>query len=99
MSAYLVVIRKGPITDEAAMAEYQKRTREMTGDYGLVPRVVYGATESLEGAAPDGVIMVEFPSMEKAREWYHSDEYQAAVKYRLAAADYDAFIVEGFSPQ
>lgn len=99
MPAYIVVLRKGPITDQAAMAEYQKRTKQMKGTYELIPRVIYGATEGLEGEMPDGVIMLEFPSMEKAREWYHSEEYQAAVKYRLASADYDAFIVEGFSPQ
>lgn len=99
MPAYIIVLRKGPVKDEAAMAEYKKRTREMKGDYELVPRVVYGATEGLEGTTPDGVIMIEFPTMEKAREWYQSEEYQQAVKYRLKAADYDSFIVEGYSPQ
>lgn len=95
MPAYIIVIRKTPIRDEQAMAEYQQRTRALTGQFNVVPRAVYGATERLEGEAPDGVIVLEFPSMEEARAFYYNDEYQAAVPFRKLAADHDMFIVEG----
>lgn len=95
MPAYVIAIRKEPVRDADAMAEYQRRTREARGEFNLVPRVVYGAVEGLEGATPDGVIVIEFPSMEEARAWYHNEDYQAAVPYRQRAADYDMFIVAG----
>ena len=61
----------------------------------LTPLVVYGALEALEGDAPDGVVILRFPTVEDARAWYNSPAYQAAVAYRKKGADYRAFIVEG----
>lgn len=95
MPAYIIVLRKGPVRDPEAMAEYQKRTREIKGDFKLVPRVIYGATEALEGTPPDGTIVLEFPSMDDAKAWYNNPQYQEAIPYRQKAADYDLFIVEG----
>lgn len=99
MPAYMIFIRKGPVKDAAAMEKYQQLTMATMGDFKLIPRIVYGALESVEGAAPDGVVMLEFPSTDAAKAWYFSDAYQSAVKHRLAAADYDSFIVEGFDMQ
>lgn len=96
MPAYLIVLRKEPIRNADAMNEYQRRTREINSDIKMTPKVVYGAIECLEGAAPDGVVMLEFASVEEARRWYHNEDYQKALPYRLQAAEHEAFIVEGF---
>lgn len=95
MPAYLIVIRKEPIKDQDAMNEYQSRTRAITGNFDMIPRVVYGALQGLEGSTPDGVVMLEFPSTEAAKDWYNNEQYQQALPYRLQAADHQAFIVEG----
>ena len=95
MPAYVIVLRMSPVHDPAAMAEYQRLGRENRGDFKLVPRVVYGATEALEGEAPDGVVVLEFPTVEDARTWYNSPGYQAALPHRLKSAEYRSFIVEG----
>lgn len=95
MPAYIITLRKGPVRDPEAMAEYQRRTRAMGKNPKLTPRVIYGATEALEGEAPDGTILLEFPTMEDARAWYHHPDYQAAAEFRKKAADYEMFIVEG----
>lgn len=95
MPAYMLFIRDEPVRDPAAMAEYQRLNRENTGDFKIKPLVVYGATEAVEGEAPDGVIMVEFPTVEDAKAWYNSPGYQAALPFRKKAADYRAFIVQG----
>ena len=95
MPAYLLALREGPVRDPEAMAEYQRINRENQGDFKLKPLAVYGATDALEGEAPDGTIIVEFPSVEEARAWYNSPGYQAAIPYRQKAADYRVFIVEG----
>ncbi len=98
MTVYMLFIREEPIRDPAAMAAYQAKNRENTGDFKMKPLVVYGATEAFEGKAPDGLILVEFPTAEDAKAWYNSPGYQAAIPYRQKAADYRAFLVEGFAP-
>lgn len=97
MSAYLIVMREGPTRDAHAFAEYQNRTRQMSGDHKLTPRVVYGQIENLEGSAPDDVVMLEFPSLEEAQAWYNDSQYQEALPHRLKSASYRAFIVGGLS--
>ncbi len=42
----------------------------------------------LEGASEhQGVVMLEFPSLEAAKGWYNSPEYQALIPTRREAAD------------
>ncbi|TGD71755.1 DUF1330 domain-containing protein [Mangrovimicrobium sediminis] len=95
MPAYVIVYQETEIRDPDSLAEYKARTRAARGEHALTPRVVYGAIEPLEGQPPEAVIMVEFPTVEEARAWYNSPEYQDALPYRLGAADYRAIIVEG----
>jgi len=97
MAAYMIIVRRGPIRDEDAMAEYQRRTRALPLSTQLAPLAVYGNITPLEGVAPDGAIVLEFPSAEEALEWYQSADYQSAIPYREQAADYDMFIVDGLT--
>ncbi|MCL7999845.1 DUF1330 domain-containing protein [Brucella sp. 21LCYQ03] len=41
--------------------------------------------------------MASFPTMEAARAFYDSPDYQAAVKHRFVGADYRSFIIEGIN--
>jgi glutathione S-transferase len=56
---------------------------------------VYWMAYSIGGPAPDGIIILQFPSMADAKAWYGSPAYQAAVPYRQKAADYNVVFVEG----
>jgi uncharacterized protein (DUF1330 family) len=91
-AAYVVFIREGVITDPEAMAAYQN------GMGGAAPNMkvhtVYGAMETIEGEAADGIVILEFPSMQEARDWYYGD-YNERAKLRQKAAPYRGFIVEG----
>jgi uncharacterized protein (DUF1330 family) len=40
-------------------------------------------------------VVLEFDSVEAAREWYESEAYQKAAKLRQAAADCNAVIISG----
>jgi uncharacterized protein (DUF1330 family) len=99
MPAYFIFTREGPIVDQAAMDAYSAGNRAQAGrfvtEYGLKPLAVYGALDTLEGDAPDGVIILEFPNADKARAWYNSDEYQDVIPLRDKAAPYRALLVEG----
>jgi uncharacterized protein (DUF1330 family) len=97
--AYIIVTRLGPVRDAEAIAEYSRLNRENAAEfrqlYNITPLVVYGTVEALEGPAPDGVIMLQFPTMADAKAWYDSPGYQKALEYRRKAGDYHAIIVEG----
>lgn len=96
MPAYMIFLREGEIVDHAAMERYQNANRKpYPGLEKLKPLVVYGAMETLEGEGADGLVVLEFPSLEDAKTWYYSDEYQAALKDRQQAAHYRVFMVEG----
>lgn len=95
MPAYVLFIRETPIHDAAEMQTYSRMNREAPRHPHLVPLVAYGAMERLEGELPDGLVMLQFPSVEEAKAWYHSPAYQAALQHRLKGADYRAFIVQG----
>ncbi len=99
MTAYMIFTREGPVRDEGEMVEYGRLNRENAEEfrtlYKLTPLVVYGALEALEGPAPDGVIILQFPTVKDAKAWYNSPNYQAAIPHRMKAADYRAIIVEG----
>jgi uncharacterized protein (DUF1330 family) len=95
MPVYMLFIREKPVRDPAAMEAYHRGTRTNPRDPNLVPLAVYGATEALEGEAPDGIVMLQFPTVEDAKRWYYSPGYQAAMQHRLKGADYRALIVQG----
>ena len=55
-----------------------------------------GAMEVLEGNAPlPRTVVLEFPSVDKARTWYNSPEYQAIIGLRHGASTANGIIVEG----
>lgn len=99
MPAYMLFLREDAVTDPEAMRTYSAMNRQNAGafveKYGIKPLAVYGATEAFEGDAPDGVIILEFPSADDARAWYASPEYQAALIHRMRGAEYRALLIEG----
>ena len=96
MPAYVVFIRESAIHTPKEMEEYQRVSRENPMDPKMKPLAVYGAQVPIEGKAPDGVVILEFPTVEDAKTWYYGP-YQNAAKHRRAAADYRGVIVEGWS--
>jgi uncharacterized protein (DUF1330 family) len=99
MPAYVVLFRESPVRDPAEMQKYAEIGARNGPPPTLKPLAVYGAQTHIEGDnPPDGVVVLEFPSVQDAKDWYYGPAYQEAVKHRLAAADYRGVIVEGFDP-
>ena len=57
--------------------------------------VAYGPHEVVEGPEVEGVVIVEFPTMEAAKAWYDSPSYREAREHRFKGADCRAVIVQG----
>ena len=97
MSAYFVFVRD-TMKDPAGYAAYGQKAGATFA--GHEPRLLAlnGVVTAVEGASPDGVVIIEFPSVQAAKDWYHSPAYQAVVGERLAATEGRAMIVEGVPP-
>jgi len=95
MPVYMLFIREDAIRDQSEMDTYSRMNRESPRDPKLKPLVAYGAIEAVEGAAPNGMVMLQFPTAEDAKAWYNSPGYQAALPHRMKGAEYRAFIVQG----
>lgn len=94
MSGYVIV--EVEVRDTALFAEYQKLVPATIAQYGGRYLVRGGAAETKEGGwVPKRVVMLEFPSTDQARKWYHSPEYAPALALRLKAASARMVIVEG----
>ncbi len=84
------------VHDAETYAKYTAQTPGTVANFDGKFIVRAGQWESLEGAEPGPrVIVIEFSSYEKARNWYNSEEYQAIIGLRQAASTGSAFIVEG----
>jgi uncharacterized protein (DUF1330 family) len=85
MSAYLVVALD--IDDPEVFRQYQRGVvRTFRIGAGKVLSATAGA-ECIEGEAPRGWnVLVEFPSVALAQQWYHSAEYQEVKALRLASS-------------
>jgi uncharacterized protein (DUF1330 family) len=89
------VIARVTVTNPDAYAEYAKGATEAIRKYNGRPLVRGGAYEALEGEARPRNVVIEFDSMDQARRYYNSPEYQAAKAKREGACAAEFVIVEG----
>lgn len=94
MPAY--VIAEVEVTDATAYEDYRKQVPATVELYGGKYLVRGGATETKEGGwAPSRFVILEFPSMAQARQWYDSPEYTPARAIRQRASNSKVIFAEG----
>jgi len=93
-----VVFFKEATHDQAALARYKAQVGASFAGREVAVLAAYGEQEVLEGPPTEGVVILAFPSMQAAREWYRSPDYQAAARHRFQGASYRAVIVAGRAP-
>jgi uncharacterized protein (DUF1330 family) len=54
-----------------------------------------GSKEDLEGRFSGDLIVISFPDLQTARDWYNSPAYQALVPLRQQGADGRIFLIDG----
>ena len=97
MSAY--AISEVEVRDAAGFEAYRTIAARAIAQYGGRYLVRGGAASVVEGGPlPKTIIVVEFPTMERLREWYASPEYAEALKARQTAIDRRLIFVEGVAP-
>jgi uncharacterized protein (DUF1330 family) len=94
MAAYLIVDVE--VRDQEAYEEYRKLVPASLLPYDGRFIVRGGATETLEGNwQPGRIIIIEFPTAERAKAWWDSDEYRIAKAKRQRSASTQMILVEG----
>ena len=94
MAAYLIA--RVSVTDWNKYDQYMKVTPGIIAKYGGKFIVRGGQTVTLEGPTEKWrIVVVEFPDLEKAKEFYYSQDYTDAKTLREGAALAQFVAVEG----
>lgn len=94
MSAYVIV--EIDVHDPIGYEEYKQRASATVEAHGGKYIVRGGKTEVLEGEwQPKRIVVLEFPSMDRAKAWLNCEEYREPRKMRHATARTNMIVVEG----
>lgn len=94
MAAYVIVDVK--VNDPELYESYKKLTPATLAAYNGKFIVRGGEAHVMEGTwQPGRIVVLEFPSVERAKEWWNSEIYTEAKNIRQQAAETQMIIVEG----
>jgi uncharacterized protein (DUF1330 family) len=97
MPAYIIV--EVDIHDPEQYEDYKKLTPGSLQPFGGKFIVRGGQAENLEGDwQPKRIVVLEFPSVEKAKQWWASEEYAPAKALRQRTSTTRMIVVKGFTP-
>lgn len=84
------------VHDQAKFAEYVAGHMPTIEQYGGRFLVKGYPGEILEGDWPNNLMVVhEFPSIERFKQWYHSEEYRPWKALRQSCAEVNVILTEG----
>ena len=96
MPAYLIVDME--VLDPKGYEEYKNLAGPSVTKYGGRYLIRGGTTVVLEGEwTPKRLVVLEFPSLERARTWWNSPEYTEARRSRARTARARMVLVEGMA--
>ncbi len=94
MAAYVIVDIK--VTDPVGYEEYKKLAPPVVAAYGGKYLARGGKMETLEGDwSPNRLVILEFESAERAKEWLNSPEYRVARQLRHQTTQTNMVVIEG----
>ena len=96
MPAYVVV--EVDVNDPETYEDYKRLAPPPIAAYGGRYLGRGGRTATLEGDwSPKRLVILEFPSLERAKEWWASAEYAEAKALRRRSASTRMVVVEGLA--
>jgi len=94
MAAYVIVDIE--VTDPVAFERYRNAVAANIAAFGGRYLARGGATEVLEGDwIPRRLVILEFPTMARLKEWYNSPEYAPLLDLRKASASSNLVVTDG----
>ncbi|GAT68185.1 DUF1330 domain-containing protein [Planomonospora sp. ID91781] len=98
MTAYVIAHLRDPEELHPEVLEYMEGIQATMDPFSGRFVVHGGAVDVREGRWPGNVVMLEFPSVENARDWYESAAYREILPLRTDHLEGDLIIVEGVGP-
>jgi uncharacterized protein (DUF1330 family) len=90
------VLASVDVKDPVRYEDYKSLVPASIAKYGGRFVVRGGRVDVLEGAwRPSRLVLVEFPSLERAHEWWSSPEYAEAKALRQATSEGTLLVLEG----
>ena len=90
------IVAQIDVTNPQPYGEYAKLSPDIIAKFGGRFLARAGRTVTLEGTpARSRVVIIEYPSFDRAQAFFSSSEYQKAKKLREGAADAQFILVEG----
>ena len=97
MPAYLIANIR--VKDPAKFAAYRDQVTPMIARFGGRYLIRGDAVTPVEGKPGlERVVVLEFPSMDALKTFYHSPDYAPLIALRQEASDGDVALVEGYAP-
>lgn len=98
MAAYVVV--EVEVNEPVEYERYKSMAPSSIAAYGGRYIVRGGTCEALEGEwVPRRLVVLEFPTRERARAWWDSDEYREARSLRHRTASTNMVLIDGVEAQ
>ena len=94
MKAYWISLYT-KVENKENLKKYSEVAIPIIKSFGGIPLVRGGKHETFEGDDFSRTVVWEFPSYEKALEWYNSEEYQPVKQIRLDNAVANGIIIKG----
>ena len=94
MAAYFIVDLE--VTDRVRFKDYADAVPSTISAYGGRYLIAGGSVETIEGAwDPKRIIVIEFESLERAREWWGSEKYRELRELRRETSQAKILLVDG----
>ncbi len=94
MPAYIIVMRERSRI-QSELDTYANLAPATLAGHDFKMLALHGHVEVLEGPATEDVVMMSFPTIEAAKAWHGSPEYQKVAEHRYKGGDYRCFVFEG----
>lgn len=95
MTYYFLV--QARVNNQEEYDKYLEKVNEVFENYEGEYLAVDESPSVIEGKWDySKTVIIKFKSRNDFEKWYYSDDYQKILKHRLAAADCDAILIEGF---
>jgi uncharacterized protein (DUF1330 family) len=98
MPAYVIFIRERTL-DQSELDAYAKAARPSLEGSPVIFLAAYDRQVVLEGPAPEGVAIAEFPSLEEAKQWYEAPHIKRRYGIDSKARPIAASLLKAFSSE
>ncbi|HET6185062.1 MAG TPA: DUF1330 domain-containing protein [Acetobacteraceae bacterium] len=93
------ILAEVEVTDPGLFNQYREKVMATVQAYGGRFVTRGGEPERLEGDRhPHRIVLLEFDSRERAREWYFSEQYQKILPLRLRSSNAHVVLLTGADP-